>query len=52
MAAQPGGREFAFATVGHVYWVQQGGERRDCVAVHTTFTEGGDTGKVWRLREA
>ena len=37
---------------GHVFWVQQGGERADCVAVHTTFTEGGYSGKIYRLREA
>lgn len=37
---------------GHVYWVQQGGQRHGCVSVHTTFTEGGYAGKVYRLREA
>ena len=37
---------------GHLYWEQQGLEARDCASVHTTFVEGGNPGKLWRLREA
>eukprot|EP00967_Tisochrysis_lutea_P035627 scaffold42728_cov27-Tisochrysis_lutea.AAC.1 len=37
---------------GHTFFVQQSGERRQCLNVHVTFTEGGVHGKLWRLREA
>jgi len=37
---------------GHTFFVQQSGERRGCLNVHITFTEGGVHGKLWRLREA
>ena len=37
---------------GHLVWVQQRGEVRDCVSVHATFTEYGDAGKRWRFLEA
>ena len=36
---------------GHLYWQQQHAEPHECLAVHTTFTESGVAGKVWRLRE-
>ena len=51
--------EFTFAPLparhfcsGHLFWEQQGMERRDCASVHTTFVEGGNLGKLWRMREA
>ena len=39
---------------GHTFWVQQGGveSNSDCMSVHTTFTEGGYSGKEWRFRDA
>ena len=51
--------EFALAPLparhfcsGHLYWEQQGMEARDCYSVHTTFVEGGNLGKLWRMRES
>ena len=37
---------------GHLYWLQQGMQRKDCVAVHTSFTQSGTFGKIFRWREA
>ena len=37
---------------GHVYWLQQRATPGECASVHTTFTEGGYDGKIWRFREA
>ena len=37
---------------GHLVWVQQAAEPRDCASVHATFTEFGDAGKRWRFLEA
>ena len=37
---------------GHLVWVQQASEPRQCVSVHATFTEYGDGGKRWRFLEA
>ena len=37
---------------GHALWVQQEAQPKSCLAVHTTYTEGGLRGKIWRLREA
>ena len=37
---------------GHLFWEQQGMEPRQCASVHTTFVEGGNLGKLWRMRDA
>jgi len=37
---------------GHLYWEQQSMEAHNCSSVHTTFVEGGNPGKLWRLKEA
>jgi len=37
---------------GHLVWVQQEAQPRQCLAVHATFTEYGDAGKKWRFLEA
>jgi hypothetical protein len=37
---------------GHLFWEQQGMTARACASVHTTFVEGGNAGKLWRLKEA
>ena len=37
---------------GHLVWMQQDAQPRDCHAVHATFTEFGDAGKRWRFLEA
>lgn len=37
---------------GHVFHIQQGIERRDCIVMHLTFVEADRAGKRWRLREA
>tara|TARA_B100000795_G_scaffold212702_1_gene166369 strand:+ start:548 stop:2539 length:1992 start_codon:yes stop_codon:yes gene_type:complete len=37
---------------GHVFHIQQGIERRDCLVMHLTFVEADRAGKRWRLREA
>lgn len=37
---------------GHLFWEQQNMEARECASVHTTFVEGGNLGKLWRMREA
>ena len=37
---------------GHVFHIQQGIERRDCMVMHLTFVEADRAGKRWRLREA
>ena len=37
---------------GHLFWEQQALQPRNCSSVHTTFVEGGNSGKLWRLREA
>ena len=37
---------------GHMVWVQQEGDVRDCLSVHATFTEYGDGGKRFRFLEA
>ena len=37
---------------GHLVWVQQASQPRQCISVHATFTEYGDGGKRWRFLEA
>ena len=37
---------------GHLMWVQQAAQPRQCLSVHATFTEYGDAGKRWRFLEA
>ena len=37
---------------GHLVWVQQAAQPRQCHSVHATFTEFGDAGKRWRFLEA
>lgn len=37
---------------GHMMWVQQAAQPRQCLSVHATFTEYGDAGKRFRFLEA
>ena len=37
---------------GHLVWMQQDAQPRQCHSVHATFTEFGDAGKRWRFLEA
>ena len=37
---------------GHLMWVQQAAQPRQCLSVHATFTEYGDAGKRFRFLEA